>query len=292
MAGVEISVVVPARGRPERLGACLAALERQSYPGERFEVIVVDDGSQPPLAPRSGSLQFSLIRQDNAGPAAARNSGAARARGTFLAFTDDDCLPTAGWLAELVASLNRYPGSLVGGAVLNGLAGNQFAAASQLLVGYLYSYYNEAPGRARFFTSNNIAMPANRYRELGGFDPAFPAAAGEDRWFCESWRSRGWPMWYCPGAVVLHHHAMGWSGFWRQHFRYGQAAHEFHRKRAAASGAAIRLEPGRFYRDLLLFPWSRGEARPIRMAALLGISQLANALGYARARLGSPARGP
>src|SRR4051812_49763055 len=81
-----VSVVVPTCGRPELLGRCLAALDAQTLPRDTFEVIVIEDTGRE-------------------GPASARNRGWRRARAPIVAFTDDDCLPDAGWLAAGVAAM-------------------------------------------------------------------------------------------------------------------------------------------------------------------------------------------
>ena len=79
------SVVVPTYRRPGQLAACLGALSRLDYPRDRFEVIVVNDGSPaPPQGEVEGfrdRLDVQLLRQAHAGPAAARNAGVTRARG-------------------------------------------------------------------------------------------------------------------------------------------------------------------------------------------------------------------
>jgi len=96
------SVVVPYYEAPDALALTLAGLERQTYPQELFEVIVVDDGSDPPLelaAPTS--LRVQVIHQEDLGfgLARARNNGARAASGDILAFLDCDMIPEAGWLA-------------------------------------------------------------------------------------------------------------------------------------------------------------------------------------------------
>ena len=77
-------------------------MTRLGYPQDRFEVIVVDDGSEPPMDSVVSffrdRLELVLLSQANSGPAAARNTGAAQAKGKFLAFTDDDCTPAPDWL--------------------------------------------------------------------------------------------------------------------------------------------------------------------------------------------------
>ena len=192
------SVVVPTFQRPEGLARCLEALAAQEFPRDRFEVVVVDDGSAEP--PRSVVARFArmldvrLIEQRNSGPAAARNAGAAAARGDYLAFTDDDCRPDPHWLRALDDVVARHPGCAVGGRVENALADGLYSTASQLLIDFLYEYYNGREGVSRFFITSNLAFPTNAFRALGGFDVSFPLAAAEDRDGCDRWREAGQTM--------------------------------------------------------------------------------------------------
>ena len=130
-----VTVVIPTYGRPRQLKACLAALAEQTL-AEPWEVVVVDDGSPQTLdsvGPAwSGRLDLRVIRQDNAGPAAARNRGVQEARGTFIAFTDDDCLPEPQWLDTLVRAARERPGALVGGTTLNGLGSELLASRAAI----------------------------------------------------------------------------------------------------------------------------------------------------------------
>ena len=186
-------VVIPSFARPERLAQCLDALARTEFAGA-FEVVVVDDGSPQPLAPVidgfADRLPVRSQRQDNRGPAAARNAGARTARGRILAFTDDDCLPDRHWIAAMARAGAAQPLALIGGRVDNALPANIYSAASQDLVDYLYEYFGAAAGDAPFFTSNNIACDRARFLDLGGFDESFPLAAGEDRELGMRWRDR------------------------------------------------------------------------------------------------------
>jgi glycosyltransferase involved in cell wall biosynthesis len=292
MSGVPpvVSVVVPTYNRPRQLRACLEALAAQSYPQGRFEVIVVDDGSPAPLGPLvdelRGRLEVRLLRQERQGPAAARNRGAAAARGTLLAFTDDDCRPHPGWLRALTLRLGAAPEAMVGGQTINALRDNACAEASQLLVGYIYEYFNR-PGGAYFFTSNNIALARAGFEAIGGFDTSYPRAAAEDRDFCDRWQLAGFPMVYAPEALIDHAHALTLRGFWRQHLNYGRGAYHFHQARARRAAAPIKVEPLGFYLRLLGAPLRR---RPLHqalpLAALLALSQGANTLGFLRERAG------
>lgn len=283
------SIVVPAFERPERLAACLASLAALDFPKDRFEVLVVDDGSWTSLRPvvdgLADRLSITFIDQENQGPATARNTGAKRAKGRVLVFTDDDCQPEAGWLKSIDACLAENDGAMIGGLIVNGLGHNACAAASQQLVSFLYSYYGDE-NPSRFFCSNNLALPADRFWELAGFDPTFPNPAGEDRDLCERWRGAGFPMYYEVRAVVRHFHGMKLVSFWRQHFRYGCGVVGLNERRTDAGRAAIRPERVAFYTDLLRSPFRARDLRqPARVAALLALSQLASACGYAWALL-------
>ena len=96
------TVVVPYYQAPDALSLTLAGLERQSYPRHLFEVIVVDDGSDPPLAMSEPSpLNVSVIHQPDLGfgLARARNNGARAAQGDIVVFLDCDMIPAKEWLA-------------------------------------------------------------------------------------------------------------------------------------------------------------------------------------------------
>ena len=96
--------------------------------GGPWPVVVIDDGSAAPLGDVCAPYdQVKLVRQDNAGPAAARNRGAAEADGSrLLLFIDDDCEPHADWARTLVAAQADVAGRLVGGQVVNALPDNVF----------------------------------------------------------------------------------------------------------------------------------------------------------------------
>jgi GT2 family glycosyltransferase len=295
---VHVTVVIPTFNRPRQLEACLAALAASTYPADRFDVVVVDDGGSADLrsviqARREASpdLSVRLERTDRGGPAAARNTGAALARGVLLAFTDDDCLPEAGWLDALVRCAAARPDHLIGGLTANQLTTNPFSAASQFLVSYLYEYSEGQRGNPRwagFFTSNNLAVPADDFHRIGRFDTSFPLAAGEDREFCDRWLARGLPTALAPDARVHHAHHLGPASFWRQHWNYGRGAFHFNRARARRGAGPLQPQPFAFYADLVRYPFRHGSGpRAALEAALLAASQGANALGYFYERLRS-----
>lgn len=281
---VAVSVVVPTFARPDALDDCLGALGRQDFDG-RFEVVVVDDGSPETLDTvvdgHRASIDVALVRQRNAGPAAARNAGVERASGRLLAFTDDDCTPAPGWLTALTRALDGNPAALVGGRTVNALAGNLCAEASQALVSYLDRAGEGRDGQLAFATSNNLGVEAEGFAGIGGFDAAF-SFASEDRDLCDRWRLAGGSLRRASDAVVRHHHDMGFGDFWRQHVGYGRGARQYHAVRAARGQPPLRVEPARFYASMMSHPIVTAPGpRALPVAALIGLSQVATAAGFA-----------
>lgn len=280
------TVVVPTYDRPDQLRRTLKALQDVRPPsGCTIEVVVVDDGGRRPAAAVvtavPGPHPVRVHRQPNAGPAAARNAGAQAATGARLAFTDDDCRPRPEWLVALDAALNRFPGALVGGSTLNALRGNRWAEASQLVVDHVIE-----TSRGGFLPSCNLAVERTAFLASGGFDAAYPRAAGEDRAFCDQWRRGGGSIVWVAGAEVDHEHDLGPGSFWRQHRAYGQAARQVH---ATVGGS----QPGSIG-DYLALIGRPLKCRSVQDAALLtpltALSQAATAWGWwtARPRSGRP----
>ena len=284
------SIIVPTYNRPRQIVLCLEALSRINYPYRSFEVIVVDDGSRLPvqifISPFVDKVNLTIITQENAGPSAARNAGAKVAKGDFLAFTDDDCVPSPDWLQTLSLRFKTSPECAIVGRSVNALADNLFDTASQMLIEYLHAYYNQDPNQARFIISNNLSLPTKQFHNVGGFDTIFSNAGGEDREFCEHWRHYGYRAIYAPEVLVYHAHGLTFSSFWRQHFNYGRGAFLFRQKCLHNRRQRIRLEPLTFYLKLLSYPSFHNRNQPaLRLPFLLLISQVANALGYLSKRM-------
>jgi GT2 family glycosyltransferase len=279
-----LSVVVASLGRPGPLSACLRAILSADFPPDRFEIVVVDDGSPEGLQPRVplpvSEADVRWIRlSENVGPAAARNEGARAARGTYLAFIDDDCLADRVWLMRLLASLEANPGAAVGGGVVDGSGENICCAADQTILDVAYAHYNADPSHARFFATLNLAVPAQAFRQIGGFDPHFRTA--EDREFCARWLASGRRLVSAPDALVVHDARSSPGRFWRRHYAFGKGAYTFRSRHSRTAASRIRLEPAGFYRRLLVAPFSRtSPARAACLSALVALSQVASACGF------------
>jgi GT2 family glycosyltransferase len=278
------SIIIPTFNRPRDLRRCIDAISRSQFDRDQFEIIVVNDGGDPlqiDVELANSSTSVRVVSQSNRGPASARNLGSSLARGQFLCFVDDDCLPDKQWLSRMAASVEIAPNSMHGGRTINLLHQNYCSAASQSLIDYMYSYYNSSTTHARnfFFASNNIVLSSKLFAEVGGFDEAFTSA--EDRDFCRTWHSKGWDVRYVPDAIMYHAHDLSLRTFHRQHFNYGRGALPYWKKGAAIGSHRFRVEPLSFYTGMFRHAFSQGVEKPIVITSLILLSQVANAAGFA-----------
>jgi glycosyltransferase involved in cell wall biosynthesis len=171
-----VSVVIPARDAAPTLRRTLDALQRQAVDGG-FEVIVVDDGSSDDTVAVARAAGATVLEQQAAGPAQARNAGAAVASGEVLAFTDADCFPAPGWLAAGVLALEDA--DLVQGRVAPERPPGPYDRTL---------YVSRLSG---LFEAANLFVKRDLFDRLGGFEewvvPEIGKAFGEDLWF--GWRA-------------------------------------------------------------------------------------------------------
>ena len=279
------SVIIPTRDRPEQIFSCLHSLEKQDYPPDRFEVIVVDDGGKIPLETVIGrfndKIDMKLFKQKHVGPASARNTGARYAKGRFLAFIDDDCNPATDWLENLAMCFSSSADCVIGGPTINTLTANPYSCASQLVNDFFCNYHNKNHNEAGFLASNNLAVPTDSFHAIGGFDVSLPFAGGEDREFCDRWSNQGNPMVYVPKIQVYHAHHLTLFTFLRQQFNYGRGSFLFHKLRAKRNRNSIHLQPMSFYLKLLCYPFSRTRGLQMsKLTILISLSQLAIGAGF------------
>ena len=264
MSLAAISIVVASCNRQASLDRLVGALSGLDYPKELIEVLVVDDGSDPPVRLARAGPRIHVLHQRRAGPASARNAGIRATSGELIVFFDDDCLPCPGWLRQVSKAYLEHPRALIGGRTQNALTANRYSSASQALVDYLYEYLGRTSSPNYFLTTSNIAGSREGFNALGGFDESFVLPAAEDRDLCDRWKVNG-PLTHMPQAVVDHYHHLSFAGYVRQQFGYGRGARVLHMKRCSRR-VPFRFERLSFYAGLFAFPFRSARAHSARGA--------------------------
>ena len=197
------------------LRGCLDAIAAQAFDNERFEVVVVNNGSTDGTAAlveaESRRGRFTLVRVDEPEPglSVARNRGAEQAKGGVLIFLDDDAVVETNWLAAYDAQYALNPQAVVQGRIIPRFEGGRPAwIGEELLARYgLLDEGNEADILKGNLHGGNFSVPAGIFRQLGGFREDLGAGRigfGEDSDFCARARSAGFSIRYEPDALMFH----------------------------------------------------------------------------------------
>ena len=237
-----VSLIIPTLNSPT-LGRTLEAVRRQTRLPDEVIVVGLDEAKV-----RSGFPEVRFI--DTVRPvcaAAARNRGLDEAVGDFLVFTDDDCVPEAGWLASL---LRCHQGGelVVGGGVVIDVP--EYWALSDNLAMF-HAFRPEHPKGVRpFLPTLNLGVHRSVWERVGGMDESFPGAGSEDTDWTIRMRLAGFRLFFDPTALVQHsparrdlrsvarHWRLSGRNSIRVRLRY---AEEFGTPRLAASPLVMRL---------------------------------------------------
>lgn len=218
-----VSVIVPAYNAQKSIGECLAALENQSFPRDRYEVIVVDDGSVDSTSEIIKKFRVRYHYQENQGPARARNLGAGSARGELIFFTDADCIADPDWIRQMAASLKKPDIVGVKGAYKTNQA-RLWARFAQIEFQERYELL-KTKKTIDMVDTYSAGYRKDIFEKAGGFDTSFPVPNNEDTDLSYRLSSMGYKMIFNPNAVVYHTNhpdsLLGygrlkfWRGYWR-----------------------------------------------------------------------------
>ncbi len=216
------SVIVCTRNGRERIGRCLDAIHRQQV--VCFQTIVVDDGSSDGTADWIAEHHpwVELLRLPASGLSAARNAGAAAARGHLLAFTDDDCEPDAEWLKRLQEYLLQHPDVAACGGPNLPQQPKSWQEAVVCAAPGAASHVMLDDEHAEHLPGCNLVVRKSAFESIGGFDPQFHTA-GDDVDFCWRLQDAGHTLGFVPAAFVWHWRRPTLQAFLKQQIGYGKA---------------------------------------------------------------------
>ncbi len=196
-----VSIIVPVYNGEHFMAKCLDSLLKQSYPRDKYEVIVVDNNSDDQSALIARSFDgVKVFHEKKRGSYAARNFGISVARGHIIAFIDVDCIAAGNWLEQAARCLAARPcAGIVSGRV-------EFFSPEPLSVwGYFdrNTFLNlEHSARAGVSKTANMFVRRSLFDAIGLFDGDL-LSGGDVEWTARA-VTAGFALDYCPGAVVQH----------------------------------------------------------------------------------------
>lgn len=206
MSVIPFSIIIPAKNSASTLGECLVALLNQegfNFPTD-YEVIVIDDGSDDQTAEVARKFKVKVTQQENAGPAAARNTGAWEAAGELLFFTDADCIPRSDWLQKMSKPFQN--------PLVMGVKGAYICQEKSIIARFVqleFAYKYKAMAKLEsidFIDTYSAAYRRSVFVDNFGFNEKFPVPSVEDQEFSYRLARKGYKLVFEPSAQVRHRH--------------------------------------------------------------------------------------
>jgi glycosyltransferase involved in cell wall biosynthesis len=209
-----VSVIIPVYEPDDSLVSLARCLAGQTYPANRLELLLVDDGSsgqqtgavfEAALRVLPDTVSARLLRQPNRGSYSARNTGIAAAGGDLVIFTDADCLPQPVWIAGMVAALLSGEDDLVAGAIAM-MRSDETSVTEwyDSLLGLPQQWFAQSVG---FGATANLGVTRACLDVVQGFDATL--RSGGDQEFCDRAQRSGFHLGYSASAPVVHSARIG-----------------------------------------------------------------------------------
>ena len=223
-----VSIIIPVRNGESTIEKCISSLKTLHYPEERLEIIVIDDGSQDNTLTILKRIKgIKILQASGIGPSGARNIGIKEAKGTFVAFTDADCIVDKEWINELLKCFTSED--------IAGVGGNQLSPEDALPLERKVHLFLKAMGFLGGYTKcikgitevNHNPTCNSMYRKsifstAGYFDERL--WPGEDIDMDYRIRKAGFKIIYNPDAIVYHYRPKSFIEFARMMYRYGKTS--------------------------------------------------------------------
>ena len=160
-----ISIIIPAYNEEKHIGQCLDSIFNLDYPRDKFEVIVIDNGSTDRTREIAASYDILLLQDSRKNVSGLRNLGARHAKGDILAFVDADCVVARDWLKQAEKYFNDF--SVVAwGAPPIPPENSTWVQAAWFLV----RKKNKVIEEVDWLESMNLFVRKDLFDKVGGFD--------------------------------------------------------------------------------------------------------------------------
>jgi cellulose synthase/poly-beta-1,6-N-acetylglucosamine synthase-like glycosyltransferase len=222
-----VSIIIPMYNEEKTIRKCIESLLNQSYPSDKYEIIVVSDGCNDnsenivrKIIESEEKVEIKLVRQENQGVATARNFGVKFSQWPILLFIDADCIADYRWIEEMIKPFLRY--NVVG--VQGAYKTKQKEIVAQLAQIEFEERFRKLQQReyVDFVGSFSAAYKREIFEKFNGFYTKF--VMNEDVDLAYRISSDGYKLYFNPEAIVYHMHPDSlsiyikvkfWRGFWR-----------------------------------------------------------------------------
>jgi len=203
-----VSVIIPHRNDSNRLVQCIKALTKQTYPRNLYEIIVIDNCSdnihKQRLIEINNDYNITLFNEPKLSSYAARNLGLKNAKGSFIAFTDSDCIPEPNWIEYgLNAFSNCFNCGFISGKVDLFFKEENNPNAIELFE-YIFALNQENYIKDNFAATANIFTSKQVIENVGTFNEDFFSSG--DREWCLRVKDKHYNISFC-NKVIVHHPA-------------------------------------------------------------------------------------
>ena len=232
-----VSVVVAARDEAAHIVCCLRTLLAQDYPQDRYEIIVVDDGSTDGTGDmvREFSKETAFVRLlRTEGPGskkAALSLGIAEAQGEVILTTDADCQVGPGWIRGMLSHFADGVGMVIGfsqigsPSEIKGWRQGYEAVDFTCLMACIWG--STGWGHPMAASGQNLAFLREAFFSVGGYEKIMHRASGDDVLLMQAMRRSGrWSIVFAnqPATFVQHPVAISWGGLFGQRSRWASNA--------------------------------------------------------------------
>ncbi|MCO6472633.1 MAG: glycosyltransferase [Melioribacteraceae bacterium] len=218
------SIIIPTYNRANSLLPLVNTIIELNKDNQEVEIIIVDDGSTDNTSEIISKIEYDHLRYlqiENSGPAFARNRGAEIAKGDFLIFIDDDCIPAKNYFLILNQTIESNSYDAFGGQSKNKIAENKLAEFYDKINSF---YFSNQHNNNKFLMSNNMICKRDIFWEESGFDERFTIGA-EDRELAIRLADKQYKVGFVEELSVNHYHDFSLRSFLFQYYKFGRGSY-------------------------------------------------------------------
>ncbi len=293
-----VSVIIPVLNDAKRLKLCLEALEQQTYPKNAYEIIVVDNGSDPEECIEDITAQFeNAIAAYESYPSSfgARNKGISLAKGEIIAFTDADCLPASNWIEKGVSKLLSVQNcGMVAGRVDVFFKDPDRATPVELYESITAFPQKELVERYQYAATANVFTFKKVIEQVGKFEASLKSS-GDIEWG-QRIAASGYQLVYADDACISHPARYSFSQLFKRTIRLAGGIYDlYHREKYSFlyrnQMYAIKLieslvPPVNFVINVFLNSPLNGVKQKLQVSAVMFLVRYINAGEMIRLKLG------